>query len=146
MNNKSILVVILATLLALLCAFFIMKKNNAELPNIEEKAQIQQEVIEAQNETNTNEIYEDKSNKDDIKKEVGTVQSTVTKEPTSEKQTTKHVFEKTVVQEGSIVEEVEDHGIRRNNDGTYEITREFKIKSPMKYSFVDFGFLEKVSK
>ena len=146
MNNKSILVVILATLLALICAFFIMKKNNAELPDIEEKTQIQQEVIESQNETNTNEISEDISNKDEIKKDVKTAQKPVTKEPTTEEQTTEPVFEKTVVQEGSIVEEVEDHGIRRNSDGTYEITREFKMKSPTKYSFVDFGFLEKVSK
>ena len=55
------------------------------------------------------------------------------------------VFDQIVVQEGSVVEEAEpDYGIRKVGD-TVEITREFKVKSPVKYSFKDFGILDKVT-
>ena len=40
-------------------------------------------------------------------------------------------------------------GLPVNMDGTegprVEVTREFKVKSPVKYSFKDFGILDKVS-
>ena len=55
------------------------------------------------------------------------------------------MFNQIVVQEGSVVEEVEpDYGIKKVGD-TIEVTREFKVKSPVKYSFKDFGILDKVS-
>ena len=147
MNNKLILVVILATLLALVCALFVIKKSNNELPNIEEKSQVQQEVIDFQKEVDSNvNEKEDIIEKDNVVKNINPSVMPVIKEVKQEENFEEPVLEKVVVQEGSVVEEVEDHGIRRNDDGTYEITREFKMKSPTKYSFVDFGFLEKVTK
>ena len=54
------------------------------------------------------------------------------------------IDDKVVVQEGSVVEEAEpDYGIRKVGD-TVEVTREFRIKSPIKYSFKDFGILDNV--
>ena len=55
------------------------------------------------------------------------------------------VFDQIVVQEGSVVEEVEeDYGIKKVGN-TIEVTREFKVKSPTNYSFKDFGILDKVT-
>lgn len=147
MNNKLVLVVILATLLALVCALFVIRKNNNELPNIEEKNQVQQEVIDFQTEVNSSAVEEEVIvEKDNVVKNIKPSAKPAIKEVKEEENFEEPALEKIVVQEGSVVEEVEDYGIRRNADGTYEITREFKMKSPTKYSFVDFGFLEKVSK
>lgn len=147
MNNKLVLVVILATLLALVCALFVIRKNNDELPNIEEKNQVQQEVIDFQTEVDSSAAEEEVIvEKDNVVKNIKPSAKPAIKEVKEEENLAEPVLEKVVVQEGSVVEEVEDYGIRRNTDGTYEITREFKMKSPTKYSFVDFGFLEKVTK
>ena len=145
MNNKSILTILIATLLALLCAFLIMKKN--DIKTIEkEDINIQNEITisdEQQSEETTEQVVE-KDSIIDTKPVFKAQETKPTIEIKEEKKET--IIEKTTIQEGGVVEEVEDHGIRRNDDGTYEITREFKMKSPRKYSFVDFGFLEKVSK
>jgi hypothetical protein len=50
-----------------------------------------------------------------------------------------------ILKEVSIVEEVPDYGIMKDEDGNFVITRAFKAKSPEKYSFRDFGVIDKVS-
>ena len=145
MNNKSILTIIIATILALLCAFLIMKKNDIKTAE-KENINIQNKIT-ISDEQQSEEITEQVEEKDIIIDAKPMVKVQVTK-PTAEIKEEKKetIIERTTIQEGGVVEEVEDYGIRKNNDGTYEITREFKMKSPTKYSFVDFGFLEKVSK
>ena len=43
-------------------------------------------------------------------------------------------------------EEVIDAGIIKNSEGVIEITREFRANSSTKYSFKDFGIIDKSSK
>ena len=50
-----------------------------------------------------------------------------------------------IVQEASIVEEVPDYGIMKDEDGNIIITRAFGPKTKYKYSFRDFGVIDKVS-
>ena len=50
-----------------------------------------------------------------------------------------------ILKEVSIVEEVPDYGIMKDEDGNFVITRAFKAKSPDKYSFRGFGVIDKVS-
>lgn len=145
MNNKSILTIIIATLLALLCAFLIIKRDDAEAPVIDNDLNVQEEVA-VPTEEQKEEIIEETEEKKVVNETKPVAKAPVVK-PAVDVKKEQPVFERITVQEGGVVEEVEeDHGIRRNADGTYEITREFKMKSPTKYSFVDFGFLEKVSK
>ena len=56
-------------------------------------------------------------------------------------------FDQIVVQEASIIEEVEDYGIFKDEKtGVVEITRDFKQKSPTKYSFDYFGLVNNISR
>ena len=141
MRNKIILTIITAILLAIICALSLITKNDTKVFNIEESQQETVASEESETAKDTKEISEQKIEKQLNKPAIPTPK-TIKSETKLEIQPT----EENVVQEGSIVEEIIDHGIRRNSDGTYEITREFKIKSPTKYSFVNFGFLEKVTK
>lgn len=145
MNNKSILTIILAALLAFLCAFFIIKRDDADTSVTDNDLNVQEEVVVSTDEPKEEIVEETKQKK--MVNETKPLIKTPVEKPTVDVNKEEPVFERITVKEGGVVEEVEeDYGIKRNADGTYEITREFKMKSPTKYSFVDFGFLEKVSK
>lgn len=148
MDKKTIITVILATVLALLFACVILnKKTNSEQINqqvsqqekvvVLDEASVEEENLVEDNATNLNEESEKAKNSASIQPiKTNTVKSSTNKEP---------VFNKIVVQQGSVVEEVEqDYGIKKVGN-TIEITREFKVNSPIKYSFKDFGILDKVT-
>ena len=59
MNNKSILVFIIATLLALLCAFFIMKRTDNKIPYVENSVNIQEEIITPAEQEQKTEVEDD---------------------------------------------------------------------------------------
>ena len=154
MNKKILITVFIATLLALLCAFMFLKKDNKEKQELEipQKGVNQEEVIDDSTpvlDDNVNEDSVDSQNVDvntSIYKPVNennvkTFSKVIKEDKTTE---TTSYEEKSIVQEGGVVQEVEDYGVRTNEDGLVEVTREFRMKSPRKYSFVDFGFLEKV--
>ena len=50
-----------------------------------------------------------------------------------------------VVHEASIIEEVPDFGIMKDENGNIIITREFKGKTQAKYSFKDYGIIYNTS-
>ena len=154
MNKKILITVFIATLLALLCAFMFLKKNNIEVPELDAP---QNEIKQEEIINNSEQVLEEKAseasvdsqkvdanvstykpvNKNNVKTFSKIVKENEATEATSDE-------EKSIVQEGGIVQEIEDYGVRTNEDGLVEVTREFRMKSPRKYSFVDFGFLEKV--
>ena len=144
MNKRTIITIIIATILALIFALLFLNKNETE--TVENKTVIPEEVV-VQEETVDEQKTEDLEEKNIEEKPVQQVVKTYSK-PSAQK-TVKNeetpVFDQIVVQEGSVVEEAEpDYGIRKVGD-TVEITREFKVKSPVKYSFKDFGILDKVT-
>lgn len=152
MNNKSIITVVLAIILALVCACLMMKKeenkpiSDETISNISQREQIQEESIsELKQEKIT--VSEDSNDKflqpEKILKEKPIINKTIINDSQSP------VLEEKVVdnilKEVSIVEEVPDYGIMKDEDGNFVITRAFKAKSPEKYSFRGFGVIDKVS-
>lgn len=148
MDKKVFLTVFIAALFALLVAFvFIKNSNNADMP-AKESNQVKEEVV-AEEDSKEEVVVDFEENLDNQKNEVSSLKSQdVKKDAVQPKGVVKQetpVFDQIVVQEGSVVEEVEpDYGIKKVGD-TIEVTREFKVKSPVKYSFKDFGILDKVS-
>ncbi len=154
MNKKIFITVFVAALLALLCAFVFLRKNNMETPELDapQNEVKQEEIID-----NLEQVLEEEVNEDSVDSQKVDVNASIYR-PVNENnvETFSKVLkeneatepasyeEKNVLQEGGVVEEVEDYGVRTNEDGLVEVTREFRMKSPRKYSFVDFGFLEKV--
>ena len=143
MNNKTIITIVLAAILALISAFLILNKITSEKV-LEEVNTSQPKRVVAEEVLNEN---EENAELEDIKQEeVKKNEATVTSLNKTAKKTANvpSIDDKVVVQEGSVVEEVEqDYGIRKVGD-TVEVTREFRIKSPIKYSFKDFGILDNV--
>ena len=143
MDKKTIITIIIATILALVSAYLILNKNTTD-KLLENVSTPQEEVSITEEPT--------------IDKEIATKEFEQTKETSEAEKALKQtknavkpetsqtpVFDKVVVQQGSVVEEAEpDYGIKKVGD-CVEITREFKVKSPVKYSFKDFGILDKVS-
>ena len=152
MNNKSIITVVLAIILALVCACLMMNKeenkplSDETISNISQREQIQEESIsELKQEKIT--VSEDSNDKflqpEKILKEKPIINKTIINDSQSP------VLEEKVVdnilKEVSIVEEVPDYGIMKDEDGNFVITRAFKAKSPEKYSFRGFGVIDKIS-
>lgn len=149
MDKKTIITIILATLLALISACFILKKDTKEPSDLETQNIQQQEEIVSEEKAN---LIEDAKNEEiiDDSKDEKTLKplSSYSNKPAKNVQETpaKPVFEQIVVQEGSVVEEVEkDYGIRKIGENSFEITREFNFKSPNKYSFKGYGVLDETS-
>lgn len=154
MNRKIFITVFVAALLALLCAFIFLKKDNMEIQELDAP---QNEVKQEKIIDNSEQVLEDDVSEASVDSQKVDVNASIYK-PVNENNviTPSKVIkeneatepasyeEKNVLQEGGVVEEVEDYGVRTNEDGLVEVTREFRMKSPRKYSFVDFGFLEKV--
>lgn len=153
MNNKSIITVILAIILALVCAFLMMKKdeinkpisdkailNTSQQEQIQEEAvnELRQEEIKASEDSNDNFLQSEK-----ILKEKPIINKTIIND--SQSLVLEENAVDNILKEVSIVEEVPDYGIMKDEDGNLVITRAFKAKSPDKYSFRGFGVIDKVS-
>lgn len=144
MDKKTIITIIIATILALVSAFLILNKNTTEksVENVstqQEETSTTKEDIVIDEEMFVKEVEQTEKTTETEKK------SKPTKNMVKSQTSQTPVFDQIVVQEGSVVEEAEpDYGIRKVGD-TVEITREFKVKSPVKYSFKDFGILDKVT-
>ena len=134
MNRKSIITVIIATLLAFLCAFLIFGLNKKESHIYENTQKVETEVLEKDDLT----VDNMKSSEDIISEKQEQKVFKITEEK-------KDIVEQPIVQEVSIVEEVQDFGIRKTENGEFEITREFKTISPTKFSFRGYGVLDKIS-
>ena len=146
MNNKSILAIIIAVLLALFCSMILVKKEKST-QNTEIK-ELKQEKIEAitdaENKVPTEFYKEDKNPLINEKKDF----QAVTEKKEFVKNEIKFVekAQENYIQEASIVEEVPDYGIVKDDNGFIFVTREFKTISPKKFYFKDFGVIEKISK
>lgn len=143
MNRKSIITVIIAALLAFLCAFLIFGLNKKEAHIYENTQKVETEVLEKDDLTVDNMKSSEKEKLETEKKDIiSDKQEQKVFKITEEK---KDIVEQPIVQEVSIVEEVQDFGIRKTENGEFEITREFKTISPTKFSFKGYGVLDKIS-
>ena len=137
MNKKEILVIVLAFILAIVFANYMMKgtKNIRDTkPNIqvEDSVEDNSEIpIEAEIEVPVNAeetVYDSKPNV--TSKKVSDVVNSETKEVDTPK------IERLTV-------ETTDYGVKKSDEtGIVEITREFRAESPAKYSFRGYGVLK----
>ena len=150
MGKKIIITIILATLLAFLCAYLFLNKNQIEEIELEQVPEVQVEIVldEASVE---NKIEKQEDNKQEIKKS----DSDIIIKPVEEKIIIKHdlinresenLNQEVIPQANVSKEEAIDAGIIKNSEGVIEITREFRANSSTKYSFKDFGIIDKSSK
>lgn len=144
-KKKVILVIVLATILALLAAFGVMKFSNNDVKQIEPQTEV---VNEEETSLNTEEITDTEVKEESEtevveqkpiqvvqpQKEVKTVVKPVIKEDLPVVKPLQ--VEEVKVVENSIEENNKDCGILKDS-GTNEIviTREFKTTTPNKYSF-----------
>ena len=137
MNKKEVLVIVLAFILAIVFANYMMKgaKNIRDTkPNIqvEDSVEDNSEIpIEVKIEVPVNAeetVYDSKSNV--TSKKVSDVVNFETKEVDTPK------IERLTV-------ETTDYGVKKSDEtGIVEITREFRAESPAKYSFRGYGVLK----
>ena len=153
MNNKSIITVVLAIILALLCVCLMMKKDeinkplsNETISNVSQQEQKQEEAVNELKQEKI-EVSKDSSDKilqpEKILKEKPIINKTIVND--SQPPILEEKVVDNILKEVSIVEEVPDYGIMKDEDGNFVITRAFKAKSPDKYSFRGFGVIDKVS-
>ena len=150
MERKTIITIAMVAILALIFAIFIFNKNVNTEANID-KSVTQDRVVEN---TSDDVITEEENDEAQMQGNADSVEIKQTLTRVDDKNRINNViknndednYENNVLQEGSITKEVEeDYGIKKIGD-TVEITREFRIKAPTKYSFRDFGILDRVSK
>lgn len=144
-KKKAVLVIILALLLAFVVATLMKPKQIETIPalnpNEERVIETEGSVVDENLEVVENENVKENTEETFIKKEVvKSVDKTLSK---TQNQTP--VFERLQVKEETTkIEEAgvsfEDPGII-NENGVIVVTRDFKLKSPRKYSFKDFGVL-----
>ena len=148
MNRKIFIVVFTAALLAFLGAYLLIKKDVTEVIDIDNSSNVvKEEIINSDvNNIQNEEKQETATEPENLIKPALNSEVIKIKDPSVAKKLDVAKEEANTVQVGGVVEEVEDYGVRTNEDGLVEVTREFKMKSPRKYSFVDFGFLEKVTR
>ena len=125
MNNKKFLVIILALLLALLGAFLMHKSTPIQdLPRMDKETSVepQKEIIDEA--VKPSEIFEETKQivKPDVKEEFPIIRPTFVPEPEEIVENTAQKEEKTDI-------------IKEANTDVVIITREYKMKSPDKYSF-----------
>ena len=144
MDKKTIITIVLATLLALVTAFLVLNKNTTAIQNENNINQQEETIVE--NETITEiEKIDSENSVEEIKKDEKVLKPTASTKPVKSIVKDVPAEDKTIVQEASITKDAEpDYGIRKVGD-TVEITREFEVKSPIKYSFKDFGILDNVT-
>lgn len=137
MNKKEILVIVLAFILAIVFANYMMK-GNKNIRDTKQNVQVEDSVennseipIEAEIEVPVKPeetVYDSKLN--DISKKVSDVVNSETKEVDAPK------IERLTV-------ETIDYGVKKSDEtGIVEITREFRAESPSKYSFRGYGVLK----
>ena len=137
MNKKEILVIVLAFILAIVFANYMMKGNKnirdtKQNVQVEDSVEINSEFpIEAEIEVpvkSQETVYDSKSN--DTSKKVSEGVNAVSEEVDTSK------IERLTV-------ETIDYGIKKSDEtGIVEITREFRAESPSKYSFRGYGVLK----
>lgn len=137
MNKKSIITVILATILAFLATFFLFvfnKKTITEKPELKNEIPVQEKAIETSIKEDVVQDKEVKNIKKESKEEdlIIKVIETPTIKPL-----------KIVPQADNSEDEIkktDDAGIIKDEvSNEIVITREFKMQSPAKYSFVGYG-------
>lgn len=150
MNNKKVLIILIVTLLTIFAAFFITQKSSynqlEDKPEIVtsedinlDKSSLDESTLETNKEAEKPEILSNITAKE--KKDI----SYNTKQITTQKESNLPTFTKLELREEQ--EQIEKVGITfddpgiHNDNGTIVVTRDFKIKSPRKYSFKDFGVL-----
>ena len=147
-KKKSILIIILALIMALVVALMIqpkrttpleLKDNQKEGTIFESSTSVNEEDIKEEPETvNEEKIIEEKAsaNKQENKNTTKATSTTNLDTPTFERLEVKEEINK--VEEAGV--SFDDPGII-NDNGVIVVTRDFKLKSPRKYSFKDFGVL-----
>lgn len=143
-KNQIFFVILISAILAFVVAFLFRPKQ--ELPTLKNEQQeeitINEEILPAESDitelkvqNNTKELEIKKEYKSSSSKQIKTIEKNVVPEDMNSQNNTK-------IEEAGI--SFEDTGIIEEN-GTIIITRDFKIKSPTKYSFRDYGVLQKSS-
>ena len=145
MNQKTAITITLAIILALICALLIFKTNEKTSPQNENLNKEPSQVIlqdEEKNKENTekhvnsiNDSNKINQSKKDIAKTIPVEKQRIIESPSNEN----------IIHEASVVEEVPDYGIAKDSNGNIIITKEFGKKSAIKYSFRDFGTIDKIS-
>lgn len=154
-NKKKILVILLALLLALAVSLIMHPKQIKKEKSIENN-QIEETIIDISSESlNKNEVIEEIQETSQEKVSITEAKSKLTDKKiinktndtnkVDSKKEEAPIFEKLEVKEETAkIEEAgisfEDPGII-NDNGVIVVTRDFKLKSPRKYSFKDFGVL-----
>lgn len=147
-NKKKILVILLALLLALAVSLIMHPKQIKKEKSLENN-QIEETIIDISSESlNKNEVIEE--NQETPQEEISINESKLTDKKiinkiNDSKKEEAPIFKKLEVKEETAkIEEAgisfEDPGII-NDNGVIVVTRDFKLKSPRKYSFKDFGVL-----
>lgn len=151
MDKKIIITIILATLLAFLCAYLFFNKNQIEEIELEQVPEVQEEIV-LDKASVENKIEKQEDNKQEIKKSDSDIIIKPVKEKIIIKQDlinrdSENLNQEVIPQANvSKEEDVINAGIIKNSEGVIEITREFRANSPTKYSFKDFGIIDKSSK
>ena len=154
MDRKSILVILLAALIALLTAYFIFKPTKQVVKDVVEPVTyIQEELVEAEEAIEAVEVIPSDIKSEELNSQKVTnsnpkqvVSQTVKSTPAVNK-----VEEPEIIQtsrfEASIEEETIDYGLYVDKETkNIVVTRNFDSKSPTKYYFKDFGIIDKVVK
>ena len=154
MNIKPIITITIAILLALLCSLFVFKNNinnptelnfkNEKIEFIENNVS-EDFIIDSSKEVQA-EITEKVSKNETPKNDSDTTQKLKSESTKAiEKNIKIETLSNNSFHEASITEEVPDYGIMKDENGNIIITRSFKTTSPVKYSFRDFGIIDKIS-
>jgi hypothetical protein len=149
--NKKLLIVFIAALLAFVLSYALWIKKAPETTNENDSQGTIQEVVLEEKES-VEEVTEIQKAEDDVVKSENeiirnteSIRKIVSTSKTEEKDNLPEI-ERITVKEAGVVEEVQEYGVMKDANGNIIVTRDFKIKSPSKYSYKDYGFLEKVTK
>ena len=138
MNKKEILVIVLAFILALVFANFMMK-NNKNIRSTKQNVQIEENIKKDSDFPIEAEIDMPVTDKSSIFVEEAKVNAG------QDLQDANNLREVNIAPKvEKLVVETTDYGIKKSEEtGIVEITREFRAESPSKYSFRGYGVLSK---
>lgn len=138
MNKKEVLVIVLAFILALVFANFMMK-NNKNIRSTKQNVQIEENIKKDSDFPIEAEIDMPVANKSSIFVEEAKVNAG------QDLQDANNIHEVNIAPKvEKLVVETTDYGIKKSEEtGIVEITREFRAESPSKYSFRGYGVLSK---
>ena len=146
-REKSIIIIFFAIVLALICSLLIFKPNKPKIQSNESLYENTSQILLKESEKNIEDVglinNEPVSDGEPV---VPKIQSSFSeKKILQEKQNVSEQSKEEIIHEASIIEEVPDYGLIKDEQGNIIITREFGKKSSIKYSFRDFGVIDKVS-